>query len=110
MARDNLSSGALTETTLLVLLCLYEELHGYGVKLLIEEKTKGRVELGMGTLYGALNNLEEKGWIEESSKEGRRINYIITEEGKRQVKNEQIRLSNLLDLVNKTKEKYNDKN
>lgn len=64
----------------------------------------------MGTLYGALNNLEEKGWIKESSKEGRRINYIITEEGKRQVKNEQVRLSNLLDLVNKTKEKYNDKN
>lgn len=36
--RDSISSGALTETTLLVLLSLYKELHGYGVKLFIEEK------------------------------------------------------------------------
>lgn len=48
---DSISSGALTgETTLLVLLSLYKELHGYGVKLFIEEKTNGRVVLGMGTL------------------------------------------------------------
>ena len=108
MARDNLSSGALTETTLLVLLCLYNELHGYGIKLKIEKKTKGRVILGMGTLYGALTNLEEKNWIRESSREGRRVNYIITEEGKSQIDNEQNRLRELLALVNNIKEKYDD--
>ena len=43
--RDNISSGALTETTLLVLLSLYKELHGYGVKLFIEEKTNGRIKI-----------------------------------------------------------------
>ncbi|NLD18237.1 MAG: PadR family transcriptional regulator [Tissierellia bacterium] len=107
MARDNLSSGALTETTLLVLLCLYNELHGYGIKLKIEEKTKGRVELGMGTLYGALANLEEKNWIKKASVDGRRVNYIITEEGKIQIDNEQVRLTNLLELVKEMKEVHN---
>lgn len=58
--RDNLSSGALTETSLLVLLSLYNELHGYGIKKFIENNTNGRVVLGMGTLYGAINNLEKK--------------------------------------------------
>ena len=52
--RDNISSGALTETTLLVLLALYKELHGYGVKLFIEEKglpgwapTQGHIPSGV---------------------------------------------------------------
>ena len=83
--RDNISSGALTETTLLVLLALYKELHGYGVKLFIEEKTDGRVVLGMGTLYGAIKNLAEKGWIVES--------------GKEQVKKEEKRLQELQLLI-----------
>lgn len=34
--RDNVSGGALTETSLLVSLSVYEELHGYGIKLFIE--------------------------------------------------------------------------
>ena len=29
----------------------------------IEDNTKGRLTLGAGTLYGALNSLQEKGWI-----------------------------------------------
>ncbi len=101
--RDNVSSGALTETSLLVLLSLYKELHGYGVKNLIEEKTNGRVKLGMGTLYGAIKNLEEKGWIKESSREANKVNYIITELGKEQVNNEEIRLGLLLNLVKEVK-------
>lgn len=97
--RDNISSGALTETTLLVLLSLYSELHGYGVKLFIEEKTGGRVILGMGTLYGAINNLAEKGWIIESSRVDGKVNYIITESGKEKVKKEEERLHELQLLI-----------
>lgn len=97
--RENLSSRALTETTLLVLLALYTELHGYGVKLFIEEKTDGRVSLGMGTLYGAIKNLTEKGWIMESSRCEGKINYMITEMGKEQVRREEKRLENLQQLI-----------
>ena len=97
--RDNISSGALTETTLLVLLALYKELHGYGVKLFIEEKTDGRVVLGMGTLYGAIKNLADKGWIIESSRVDGKVNYIITKAGKEQVKKEANRLHELQLLI-----------
>ncbi|PID82161.1 MAG: PadR family transcriptional regulator [Clostridiales bacterium] len=98
--RDNLSSGALTETTLLVLLALYEKMHGYGVKLWIEEKTNGDVSLGMGTLYGTINNLLKKGWIKEHSKDKRRVFYIITDLGKNMVLEENKRLQNLISLLN----------
>ena len=36
--------------------------HGYGIMQLIES-TDGRLSLGAGTLYGALNNLVKKDWI-----------------------------------------------
>lgn len=104
--RDNVSSGALTETSLLVLLSLYKELHGYGVKLFIEEQTGGRVVLGMGTLYGAIKNLAEKGWIVESSRIDGKVNYTITELGKEQVKKEQERLYELQLLIKKIGGEY----
>ena len=97
--RDNVSGGALTETSLLVLLALCEKRHGYGVKQWIEEMTDGRVSLGMGTLYGAINNMEEKGWIEKHSREGNRINYEMTSLGREQIFQEEERLKELLDLV-----------
>lgn len=37
--RDNIKGGALTETTLLILLALYEPRHGYGINKFIEDKT-----------------------------------------------------------------------
>ena len=53
--------------------------------------------LAAGTLYGAISNMVEKGWIsavpgEESS---RKKEYVITEQGKIIVRNELIRLKEL---------------
>ena len=59
--RDNVKSGALTEVTFYILLSLYSPKHGYAVMQFIEEKTGGRLSLGAGTLYGALNSMLEKG-------------------------------------------------
>lgn len=61
--RDNAKGGALTEVTFFILLSLYTPKHGYAVMQFIEDNTKGRLTLGAGTLYGALNSLQEKGWI-----------------------------------------------
>ena len=61
--RDNVMGGALTETTFLVMLALYESRHGYGVNKWIEEQTKGRLSLGAGTLYKVLDTLLKRGWI-----------------------------------------------
>lgn len=61
--RDHAKGGALTEVTFYILLSLYTPKHGYAVMQFIEEKTGGRLSLGAGTLYGALNSLWKKGWI-----------------------------------------------
>lgn len=65
----------------------------------MEEKTEARVILGMGTLYGAIKNLSEKGWIEESSRVDGKVNYRITQAGKEQVVREQERLKKLQSLI-----------
>ncbi|MCI5840080.1 MAG: PadR family transcriptional regulator [Peptoniphilaceae bacterium] len=104
--RDNLQSGALTETSLLILLSLYDELHGYGVKKLIEKMTDGKISLGMGTLYGAINKMLEKGWIKQSSQKANKVNYIITDLGREKVNNEERRLIKLLGLVNEVQKKH----
>lgn len=58
--RDNTKSGALTEVTFYILLSLYTPRHGYAVMQFIEDKTKGQLLLGAGTLYGALTSLEKR--------------------------------------------------
>ena len=58
--RDNAKSGALTEVTFYILLSLYTPKHGYAVMQFVEEKTGGRLSLGAGTLYGALNSLQTR--------------------------------------------------
>jgi DNA-binding PadR family transcriptional regulator len=42
-------------------------LHGYGIKLAIEERTSGDVNLGSGTLYQAIQRLEREGLIAGAS-------------------------------------------
>lgn len=92
---NRIQDSPLTETTFLVLLAMYAPNYGYGVMQFIEEKTKGRIVFGPGTLYGAINNLHKKGWIEALpiEKGERKKNYIITDLGKDQVKQELERLT-----------------
>ena len=52
---------ALTEAFYYILLSLYQPLHGYGIMQKAEEFSGGRVRLAAGTLYGALNTLQDKG-------------------------------------------------
>lgn len=95
--RDNIKGGALTETTLLVLLALYEPRHGYGINKFIEEVTEDRVSLGAGTLYKALDTLVAKQWIAPyGSDEGRKKDYILTSTGRKIVENEKARLRQLI--------------
>lgn len=67
--KDNIKGGALTEVTLYILLALYNPNHGYGIMQFVEEKTNGRLILGAGTLYGAINTLIDKKWIQLVSEE-----------------------------------------
>ena len=98
--RDNITGGALTEVTFFILLSLYQPKHGYAIMQFIEEKTKGRLVLGAGTLYGALSSLEDKGWIIPYSNAGKRKKeYLITDEGKEVCNKEIIRLKELIKVA-----------
>lgn len=66
-------------SVLLILLVFLKSNYGYGVMQWIKDKTNGRVILGMGTLYGAINHLIEKAWLQMDRKEDRRVFYKITD-------------------------------
>ena len=81
--RDNAKGGALTEVTFFILLALHQPRHGYAVMQFVEERTGGRLALGAGTLYGALNALQEKGWIAPwGGDAGRKKEFLITDLGR----------------------------
>jgi len=71
----------LTEATCYILLALTEPLHGYGVMQKIEHLSKGTVNVGPGTLYGAFSTLEKDGLIIKVGEEERRKSYVLTAKG-----------------------------
>lgn len=97
--KDNIKGGALTEVTYFILLALYTPKHGYAVMQFIEEKTSGRLILGAGTLYGAINTLVKKEWIRAiGDSQDRKKEYIITETGKEVISKELKRIQTLLQI------------
>lgn len=107
---ESFERGALTEAVYYVLLSLFEPNHGYGIMQNIEEMSSGRVKLGAGTLYGALNTLCAKKLIKPLSEfsGGRKKEYIITELGKRAVFDEIERLKELAVNGERIAEKYRE--
>lgn len=90
--------GALTEAVYYILLSLYVPMHGYGIMQNIKELSNERVNLGPGTLYGAINTLLEKKWIHaiKNEKDSRKKEYEITALGKSIMEGEMLRLEELL--------------
>lgn len=90
---------AMTEAVYYILLSLRVPNHGYGIIQNTMELTAGRLELGAGTLYGALNTLLDKEWIRlysEDKQSRKKKQYIITEEGDFALQQEIKRLEELL--------------
>jgi DNA-binding PadR family transcriptional regulator len=92
-------SFPLTEQVFYILLALNQPLHGYGIMQFVHDISNGRVQLGPGTLYGALKTLQEKQWIEpmKTVADSRKKEYIITALGKQVLLNELQRLEELLE-------------
>ena len=89
----------LTEALFYILLAVRKPNHGYGIIQEIEELTKGRVVLGPGTLYGAIQSLVKKGWIDiysEDKESRKKKEYLITDEGKKAFEEELKRLEELV--------------
>jgi len=92
--------GALTEGVYLILISMLIPRHGYAVMQNVEAITKGRVTLGAGTLYGAINTLLEKEWIHAigHSVSSRKKEYAVTELGKEILQVEIMRLGELITI------------
>lgn len=95
------SRTALTEAIYYILLALQEPVHGYGIMQKTAAMSNGRLTLSAGTLYGAISNLLDKGWIvpcgESTDTDCRRKLYRITEKGQEALIGELGRLEELVE-------------
>lgn len=101
----------LTEAFYYILLALRRPNHGYGIIQEVEELTNGRVQLGAGTLYGALQTLKKRAWIEiysEDETSRKKKEYIITPIGQRAFEKELERLKELVNNGKLMEESHND--
>lgn len=79
--------------------------HGHGIRLDVLERTGGRVDMGPGTLYGAIKRLDRRGWIEEieppdgEEGDGRRRFYRLKAEGRDAARTELARMAELIDIA-----------
>ena len=64
-----------------------EPMHGWGISQRIEQISRGALDVNQGSLYPALQRLEQKGWIESewrTTENGRRAKYYrLTGSGRR---------------------------
>ena len=89
----------LTEAFFYILLALRRPNHGYGVIQEVEQLTDGRVVLGPGTLYGALQTMQKRQWIRiysQDTESRKKKEYVITELGRQAFETEKSRLEELL--------------
>ena len=93
----------LTEPVLMVLLSLADQpRHGYSIIKDVEQMSEGRVMLSTGTLYGALQRLLDRGWIERFEEEDPsrdRRAYRLKPLGRHNLKQEFERMRHLTKLA-----------
>lgn len=83
-----------------------QEIHGTAIMEEVLERTDGAIRLWPGTLYGALGDLTERGWIREvdppedaPTEGGKRRFYTITDRGRTILGREVARLEEILNLA-----------
>jgi len=82
----------MTETTYYTLLAVTQKRHGYAIMQFVNELTKGRIQLGTGTLYTMVARLTADGIIAIAPSEEGKKSYLITETGMTLLKKETERL------------------
>ena len=87
-----MSGGPMTEAMYYVLLALHRPAHGYQLMQQIARASRGRVQMGPGTLYGVLTRMEKEGLIVLSENDGRRKTYLLTNAGMEALRAEYSRL------------------
>ena len=95
MAREQFQT--LTEPMYYILLALTEECCGVDLMEMVKQISHGRVLVGPGTLYAMLAKFEENGVINLTTSEGRRKSYIITDKGRKMLREEFNRLETMVE-------------
>jgi DNA-binding PadR family transcriptional regulator len=99
----------LTSTVFHILLSLADQArHGYGIMQEVDAMTQGRIQMGPGTLYGAIKRMISADLIEESDErpdpkldDERRRYYRLTPLGRRVLGAEAQRLSDLVNVAHR---------
>ena len=97
----------LTPTVFHMLLALADgEKHGYAIMKAVEQDTRDKMKIRLGSLYGALQRMVSAGFIEEAGErhvaeldDQRRRYYQLTSHGKQVLRAESQRLSELVTIV-----------
>jgi PadR family transcriptional regulator PadR len=77
--------------------------HGYGILLRIQQISAERLAILQGSFYTAIYRLERRGWIKgqwgESENNRRAKFYRLTPAGRKQLKDEATRWSDIADVI-----------
>lgn len=69
-----------------------EPMHGWGITQRIQTVSRDALQVGQGSLYPALQRLEQRGWVDsewQSTEQNRRAKYYrLTASGRRALKEE----------------------
>jgi PadR family transcriptional regulator PadR len=77
--------------------------HGYTIARIIEQRSDAFLQVEQGSLYPALNRLEDRGWVDSywaTSENNRRARYYrLTPKGRRQLQHEAARWRELVHAI-----------
>ena len=97
----------MSEQSFLLLLCLLEPCHGYGVMQMVANQSDGRINLGPSTVYTILYKMEQDGLIEVTAEVERRKVYVITSVGRQILEAEAMRINELSRFSNMVLVRHN---
>ena len=103
--------GTLSPVVLQILIALADsDLHGYGIKLDVEDRTGGAMSLGSGTLYEAIQRLETIGYIAEATPPSdapsgarKRRYYRLEQAGREALEGELVRMDEIVRFARRKK-------
>ncbi|MCI8887314.1 MAG: PadR family transcriptional regulator [Hungatella sp.] len=95
MAREQFQS--LSEQMYYILLALWEPQCGADISRQVLSLSRGRIQIGPGTLYTLLARFEEQQMIRETGSQGRKRYYMITDKGISMLRAEYARLQALVE-------------
>jgi transcriptional regulator len=80
-----------------------EAMHGWGISQVLQERSRGVLDVNQGSLYPALQRLEQKGWVESEwavTENSRRAKYYrLTRSGRRALGEETKNWRRYVDVV-----------